>query len=81
MTMKRKVKESRTALLIRCTEEEADAIREAAKQQRRTVSAFVLHAVMSRISVQQRVGLQCKNGRAIHRFARPAPDKLLYEQG
>jgi hypothetical protein len=78
--MKRDVKESRTALLIRCTEEEANTIREAAKQRRRTVSGFVLHAVISRISVQ-RAGLQCQNGRAIHRSARPAPDKLLYEQG
>ena len=43
-------KQSRTALLIRCTEEEATAIREAARRERRTVSAFVLNAVMNRIS-------------------------------
>jgi uncharacterized protein (DUF1778 family) len=54
--MKKNNNEPRTALLIRCTEEEAKAIREAAKLQRRTVSAFVLHAVMNRISVQQRLG-------------------------
>ncbi len=48
-------KEPRTALLIRCTEEEAKAIREAASLQRRTVSAFVLHAVMNRIAINQRL--------------------------
>lgn len=47
--------EPRTALLIRCTKEEATAIREAATLQRRTVSGFVLHAVMNRISVQRRL--------------------------
>lgn len=54
--MNKNSNEPRTALLIRCTEEEAKAIREAAKLQRRTVSAFVLHAVMNRISVQRRLG-------------------------
>ncbi len=53
--MNRSRKEARTGLLIRCSQEEADAIREAAKLQRRTVSAFVVHSVMNRISVQQRV--------------------------
>ncbi len=48
-------KERRTALLIRCTEGEVNAIREAAGLQRRTVSAFVLQAVMNRISIQQRL--------------------------
>ena len=41
--------------MIRCTAEEAAAIRKAAKQERRTVSAFVVRAVMNRISVQKRV--------------------------
>jgi uncharacterized protein (DUF1778 family) len=48
-------KQSRTALLIRCTEEEATAIREAARRERRTVSAFVLNAVMNRIKFQRRM--------------------------
>ncbi|HKU20811.1 MAG TPA: DUF1778 domain-containing protein [Terriglobales bacterium] len=48
-------KQSRTALLIRCTEDEAAAIREAASRERRTVSAFVLNAVMNRIKFQQRM--------------------------
>lgn len=36
----------RTALLIRCTREEATAIRAAAALERRTISGFVLNAVM-----------------------------------
>jgi uncharacterized protein (DUF1778 family) len=50
-------KHPRAALLIRCTEDEAAAIRQAATQERRTVSGFVLHAVMNRITVQQRIGM------------------------
>jgi uncharacterized protein (DUF1778 family) len=46
---------SRTALLIRCTTEEARAIREAARRERRTLSGFVLNAVMNRITAQHRV--------------------------
>ena len=48
-------KQPRAALLIRCTEDEATAIREAARRERRTVSAFVLHAVMNRIKFRQRM--------------------------
>lgn len=44
----------RTALLIRCTVEEAETIRDAAKRERRTVSGFILHAVMNRITIQNR---------------------------
>lgn len=45
----------RTALLIRCSREEAEKIREYAKQERRTLSGFVLHAVMNRIANQERI--------------------------
>lgn len=48
-------KQPRSALLIRCTAEEAAAIRSAAKLERRTVSAFVVRAVMNRISVRRQV--------------------------
>ncbi|HZE25872.1 MAG TPA: DUF1778 domain-containing protein [Terriglobales bacterium] len=44
----------RTALLIRCSKEEADKIRAAAKRERRTVSGFVLFAVLSRIANQEK---------------------------
>ena len=77
--MKRNSKETRTALLIRCTEEEAQAIRETAKQQRRTVSAFVMGAVMNRVSIQRASGAVLRG----ERFLGPAPlapDKLSIEK-
>ena len=45
----------RTALLVRCSEEEAAAIREAARRERRTISGFILNAVLNRIANQKRV--------------------------
>ena len=50
-------KEARSAVLIRCTVKEAEAIRKAAKLERRTVSSYVLRAVMNRMNVQRRVEL------------------------
>jgi uncharacterized protein (DUF1778 family) len=44
----------RTALLIRCSKEEAEKIRAAAKPERRTLSGYVLHAVLNRISNQEK---------------------------
>jgi len=37
-------------LLVRCSKEEAEAIREAARAERKTVTGFVLSAVLARIS-------------------------------
>ena len=45
----------KAALFVRCTEEEADRIRGAAKSERRTVSGFVLNAVFSRITLRERL--------------------------
>jgi uncharacterized protein (DUF1778 family) len=45
----------RTALLVRCSEEEAETIREAAKRERRTISGFILNSVLNRIANQQRL--------------------------
>lgn len=39
----------RAALLIRCTPEEAEMIRRAAKAERRTISAYILNAISNRI--------------------------------
>ena len=47
---------SRTALLVRCSEEEAEMIREAAKHERRTISGFILNSVLNRIANQKRIG-------------------------
>lgn len=45
----------RTALLVRCSEAEAEAIREAAKRERRTISGFILNAVLNRIANQKKI--------------------------
>ena len=40
----------RTTLLIRCSREEAEAIRHAAQREHRTISGYVLRAVMFRLT-------------------------------
>jgi len=45
----------RTALLIYCTSEEAERIRLAAKRDRRTISGYVMNAVMNRLAVESRI--------------------------
>ena len=50
------------ALFIRCSDEEAEKIRNAAKAERRTVSGFVLNAAISRIQAREKL-LQ---GAALH---------------
>ena len=45
----------RTALLIRCSREEAEKIREMAKRERRTVNGYVLNVVMTHIKHWERV--------------------------
>ena len=45
----------RTALLVRCSKKEAHVIRDAAKLERRTLSGFILHAVLNRIAHQHRL--------------------------
>jgi len=49
------VAKQRTALLVRCSEEEAEAIRDAAKRERRTISGFILNAVLNRIENQKKI--------------------------
>jgi hypothetical protein len=46
----------RTALLIRCSKEEAEKIQTAAKRERPTLSGYVLHTVLSRIAIRRRRG-------------------------
>lgn len=45
----------RTALLIYCTREEAEQIKLAAKRERRTISGYVMNAVMNRFAVEGRL--------------------------
>lgn len=40
---------------MRCSEEEAEAIRDAAKRERRTISGFILNAVLNRIANQKKI--------------------------
>ena len=47
-------KERRTALLIRCTNREAELIRKAARAERRTVSGYILNAVLQRIAIREK---------------------------
>lgn len=54
----------RTALLVRCSEEEAEAIREAAKRERRTISGFILNAVLNRIAHQKKIEQAWRKGGA-----------------
>ena len=46
---------TRTTLLINCSVEEAEQIRAAAKKQDRTISAYVLRAVMGRMRIERQV--------------------------
>ncbi len=41
-------------IFLRCSEEEAQTIRMAARAERRTISGFVLNAVLSRIEAKQK---------------------------
>jgi uncharacterized protein (DUF1778 family) len=50
----------RTALLVRCTVEEAENIRQAAGKEGRTITGFILNAVMRHVQSQPS---QCKSGR------------------
>jgi len=45
----------RTALLIRCRYDEAELIRNAAQQERRTISGFILNSVLQRIAIRQNI--------------------------
>lgn len=45
----------RTAILLRCSEEEAQAIRDAARSEKRTISGFILNAVHNRLEARKRI--------------------------
>jgi hypothetical protein len=42
------------AFLVRCSQQEADRIRDAARRERRSINAFILHSVMIRLEVHRR---------------------------
>ena len=45
----------RTAILLRCSEEEAQDIRDAARSEKRTISGFILIAVHNRLEARKRI--------------------------
>jgi uncharacterized protein (DUF1778 family) len=57
----------RTALLIRCSKEEAEKIRDAAERERRTLSGYVLNTILRRISNQEKTRLNSPN-RSVGRY-------------
>jgi uncharacterized protein (DUF1778 family) len=59
----------RTALLVRCSEEEAKAIRESARRERRTISGFILNAVLNRITHQKQLEQAWRKGQPLERRA------------
>lgn len=48
-------RKKRDALLIRCSAEEATAIREAARNSGRTLSGYVLHCLRNRLRIEARI--------------------------
>jgi uncharacterized protein (DUF1778 family) len=66
----------RTALLVRCSEEEAESIREAAKRERRTISGFILNAVLNRIANQKKIEQAWRKAGGGPRPARAASESL-----
>ena len=50
MARKAKKASKKKALLIYCTQEEADWVRRAAKRERRSISGFVMNAVTKRLA-------------------------------
>lgn len=53
--MEQKTREKKTALLVYCTRQEAAQIKAAAKRERRTISGYVINAVMTRLAVAHRI--------------------------
>ena len=55
MTVQAKKVTNRTALLIHCSRQEAEQIRHAARKERRTISGFILNAVLSKFEFEERL--------------------------
>lgn len=54
-------------LFLRCTDEEAEEVRRAAKSERRTVSGYILNAVLSRIEAKEKLLREADNRVESHR--------------
>ena len=62
----------KTALLIYCTREEAEQIKIAARRERRTITGFVMNAVMSRFAIEGRL-----RARKLEQEQKTLPDEHL----
>jgi hypothetical protein len=58
----------RTALLIRCTVEDADRVRLEAERQRRTLSGYVLQIVLRMVEIDDRLFAKLNNFRTSNQF-------------
>ncbi len=59
------------AIFLRCTEEEAERIRRAANAERRTVSGFIVNAVLTRIEARQKLLREVDNQLGSRKAALP----------
>jgi hypothetical protein len=57
----------RTALLIRCSVEEAEAIRASARKSGRTLSGYVLHCLRRRLNIEAQLEADIANLKARRR--------------
>jgi uncharacterized protein (DUF1778 family) len=66
---------NRTALLLRCSVQEAQQIRAAARMERRTVSGFILHCIENKLRIRTVVEERIKRARTgvEAKQSRPAP--------
>ena len=67
---------SRTALLIRCSAEEAQAIREFAEHERRTVSGYVLNILTRALNVEERLFASLNRLQSLNRTLYRTPLRL-----
>jgi uncharacterized protein (DUF1778 family) len=49
------------ALFIRCSEEEAERVRKAARAERRSISGFILNAVFNRIQMRDKLAADARS--------------------
>ncbi len=64
-------KNNRTALLVRCSKDEARAIRTAAKRECRTISAYFLNAAMTHLAYQGQLPRRPNGPDQTHRKPEP----------
>ena len=74
------MREKCAALFIRCSDEDAEKIRDAARAERRTVSGYILNAVISRMDAREKMLQQTRqgairSGKERRKVVRSGPDR------